>query len=725
MPTSLPKRNDAAVALADYRIVHETPGRMRLRIPAMGEPGIEASYLEAWMEAAAAVVEVRSNRAAASLVVRYEGGAATRAALLRRLELFSSEQIAGYSEDGLREAEVAPMIATAMTLAVLPLLSPRMQKVLTFANVGSTLLKGADTLIHQGIKMEVLDALAVGLAAANGETYTANITDFLLNLGEFLERRTERQSDRLLRRLLRPEPAMAWVERDGKLVQVAGDAVRQCEIVTIGVGETVPVDGRVVEGTALVDQAAVTGEDVPVRKEAPRRVVSGSTLVDGRIRVEATRVGEDTTTARVSRFIQESLSKRSDTQRMADELADKRVYLTLGTGGVVYALTRDLTRLQSVFLVDYSCALKLGTPIAFKSGMYRAADRGVLMKGGEAIEHLAGVDTFVFDKTGTLTHSELTVTDVVVLGNGHGRSEAELLALVASVEEHTSHPVAKAVVEAAKERDLQHISHGEIDYLVAHGMAADVGRGRIAVGSRHYLEEHLRIRFGRWSKRIEKLQGEGKTLLFVGDETGPVGLIALRDTLREEAPAALRRLRELGIERLVMITGDRRAKAEALGRELGLDRVYAEMPPEDKAGIIEQLQKDGHKVAFVGDGVNDGPALAVAEVGIAMPRGADIARATADIVLMDDRLGAVADAREIAYRTMRMIRGNFNIAVGVNTGILGAAILGWLSPVASSLLHNGTTIAILLNSLKGVDISDAQGSPLQRHIDHLQDAVRQ
>ncbi len=708
----------------DYHIVHELPGRLRLRIPSMGEPGYEASYLESWMDVAAPVQEVRCNRASRSLVIIFEQRDGARDAILRRLDAFSPEQIPGFSEDGVRDAEVAPMITTAATIALLPFLPPVMQRLLTFVNVSSTLAKGADTLVNEGVKMEVLDALAVGLAAGKGEVYTANITDFLLSLGEFLERRTERQSDRLLRRLLRPEPAMAWVERDGELVQVAGDEVLAGEIVSVGVGETIPADGRVVEGAALVNQAAVTGEDVPVRREAPKRVIAGSTLVEGRIRVEATHVGDDTTTARVSRFIQDSLSKQSDTQRLAERLADKRVYLTLGTGGLVYALTRDLTRLQAVFLVDYSCALKLGTPVAFKSGMYRAAAHGVLMKGGDAIEHLAAVDTVVFDKTGTLTHSDLIVTDVVVLGNGETCSEQDLLALVASVEEHASHPVAKAVVEAARERDLQHISHGEVDYMVAHGMAADIKKGgRIFVGSRHYLEEHLDIHFGRFEQRIEAFQEEGKTLLFVGNQDGPVGLVALRDTLREDASTALQRLRTLGIERLVMITGDRRNKAEALAREVGIDEVYADMRPEEKAGVIQRLQQEGRKVAFVGDGVNDGPALATAEVGIAMPRGADIARATADIVLMDDRLDVVADAREIATKTMRMIRGNFNAAVGINTGVLAGAIMGWLSPVASAVLHNGTTIGILLNALRGVQLSSDAEQPLGRRVTAFRDSL--
>lgn len=706
----------------DFSLVHEVPGRLRLRVPALRDRGLDTAYLESWMDALAPVRQARASRAAASLTLEYEGGASTRDAILERLAQFPQGTLPPLGDGEDREAEVAPMVRSLLALATLPWLTPFAQKLLTLVDQGGTLVQGADTLIRRGITVEVLDALAVGLAAARGEVYTATITGFLLALGEYLERRTERQSDRLLRRLLRPEPAMAWVERDGTLVQVAGDQVREGETVVVGTGETIPVDGRVIEGAALVNQAAVTGEDVPVRKEAPRRVVAGSTLVEGRLRIEATQVGADTTTARIARFIQDSLGKQSDTQRMANELADKRVYLTLVTGGLVYAFTRNLTRLESVFLVDYSCALKLGTPVAFKSGMHEAARHGVLMKGGQAIEHLAAVDTVVFDKTGTLTHSELEVTDVLVLDPA-GCSESDLLALVASVEEHASHPVAKAVVEEARSRDLQHITHGEIDYLVAHGLAAEVEGARVRIGSRHYLQEHEGIAFDAHHVLIERLQEEGKILLFVGSEHRPLGLIALRDTLRADAAETLRRLRSLGVKQLVMITGDRRAKAEALGAELGLDAVHAEMVPEAKAGLIETLQRAGHKVAFVGDGVNDGPALSVAEVGIAMPRGADIARATADIVLLDDRLAAVADARDLAARTMRLIRTNFNLAVGINTGILGGAVLGWLSPVMSAVLHNGTTIGILLNALSGVSLSPGIKAQAQDRARLLQTAM--
>lgn len=686
-----------------HTIVHELPGRLRLRIPWLGAPGYSGAELEDWLEQVPGVHQAHAGLGARSLVVEFEPGAERRAQLLARLAAYVPDADAAPVVAGEQDRGIVPLATSLATLALLPFLPPAWRIALTFVNLAPTLGRGLHALVNEGVKVEVLDALAVGLSAARGELYAATITDLLLGLGSYMERRTDRQSDRLLQRLLRPEPAPAWVERDGELVRVAGDAVRLGDIVQVGPGERVPVDGRVIEGLALVDQSAVTGENTPVRKEPFRRVVCGSVLIEGRLRIEATQVGADTTAARVSRFIREALGKRSLAQHEADALADQRVKLTLGTAAAVWAFTGDLRRMQSVFLVDYACALKLGTPIGIKSGMARAATHGVLMRGGDAIEQLAEVDTLVFDKTGTLTHSELVVTDVEVLGR-NGSTAGDLLALVASVEEHATHPIANAVVQAAKDRGLPHISHGEVDYLVAHGLSARLGGGRLLVGSRHYLEAHEGIDFGRYGARIERLQGEGKTLLYVADERGPVGLIGLRDTLRAETPATLQRLRLLGIRRLVMLSGDRRPIAEALGRELGFDRVHAEVAPEDKAALIAELQAEGARVAFVGDGINDGPALAAADVGIAMPRGADIARATADILLMDDRLDAVADAREIAAKTMALIRTNFRAAVGLNTAILVGAVSGRLPPLASALLHNGTTIGVLLNALRGVEI---------------------
>jgi cation transport ATPase len=599
--------------LTEYRIVHEVPGRIRLHIPAIGKPGYEASWLAAWMDAAAAVTEARANAAARTLVLRYTGGAAAREALLHRLGTFTPEQLVGFSEDGLREDELAPMVTTLLTLALLPWLTPPMQLMLTLVNVGTTLAKGADTLVRKGLKMEVLDAVAVGLAAGSGRPYTANVTDLLLNLGEYLQRRTARQSDRLLRRLLRPDPAMAWVERDGELRQVAGDEVNVGETVIIGPGETVPVDGEVAGGEALVSESTITGSELPVRKVATARVIAGSVLVAGRLRITATRVGADSTTVRVASFVRESLGYSGDMQRFADELTDKRAYLSLGAGVAVYGATGDLARLQSVFLVDYAGALKLGTPVAFKSALFRAAEHGVLLKGGDAIERFAAADTLVLDMPGSLGH------DDAVVSNAH------------------------------QARDEQ-------------------------------------ARF------------------------------------QQALAPALARLRALGFGHVVLIAGDGRVNADAMVSELGIDAVCADEAADAKASLVKGLRAEGRKVAFVGDG----PAPEVADVKVAVLSRADSATAmAADILLLDDSLAALADAREIARKTMGLIRGNVAAAGAVDIGILSGAVVGWLSPVASALLHNAATLSVLVNALKGVSLDAEARHPVVDRLQHFKDAVRQ
>ncbi|MGD9388602.1 MAG: heavy metal translocating P-type ATPase [Gammaproteobacteria bacterium] len=694
---------DTPVRSADngLRLVHETPVRLRFRLPMLVDPLIDFSWLETWLESIRGVGAVRVNRHARSIVLEYDGRPATRAAVLALLGGLRRERIPNGESEPAEHAQLGPMLATGLLILALPFLSPPMRRLLTFLNISGTLFKGLDTLIHRGIKIEVLDATAIGLSAWRGEYLTANVTDFLMHLGEFLEKRTERKSDLMLRRLLRPDPVLAWVERDGNLVQVPDDEIAAGDRVQVGPGEKIAIDGLVLDGTALVNQAAITGESVPVRKEVMDRVIAGTVVEDGRLRIEARHVGEDTTTARIARFIDDSLQQSSETQRLAERMADRRVYLTLGTGALIYLLTRDERRLSSVFLVDYSCALKLGTPLAFKSGMYRAASEGILLKGGEAVERLAEVDTVVFDKTGTLTHSDLEVTDVVVLDPERWPRD-RLLAVTASIEEHATHPIAEAIVRKAREERLNHIDHGEVEYLVAHGMSCPVNGDHLLIGSRHDVEEHEGLSFDLFRSHIEALEAEGKTLLYIGTRHEPIGLIALRDTVREDAAEVLDGLRRLGVKHLVLLTGDHQQRADAMARQLGLDEVFAEQVPEDKAGVIEQLRAEGRKVAFVGDGVNDGPALVAADVGIAMSRGAELARATADVVLLEDRLGLLLDAVDISQRTMKLIASNYRAAIGINTGVMIGAALGMVSPVASAIMHNGTTVGLLVRALRGL-----------------------
>ncbi len=684
------------------KLVHETPRRLRFKLPFLVDPLIDFSWLEVWLESIRGVQGVRINRHACSVIFEYDGSTATRTTILTILGSLRRERIPSGEPLPTQTAELAPLLATGALIVALPFLPLPLRRLLTFLNIGKTLLTGLDTLIGKGVKIEVLDAVAIGLTAARGENLTTNITEFLMQLGGYLERQTERQSDHMLRHLLQPEPILAWVEHDGQLVQIPDDQIQTCDRVEVGPGDKIPVDGLVIDGTALVNQASITGEPLPVRKEAMERVIAGSLVEEGRLRIEARHVGNDTTTARIARFIDQSLDQKSDTQRLAERMADRRAYITLGTGGLIYLLTGDQRRLSSVFLVDYSCALKLGTPLAFKSGIYQAASSGILLKGGEAIERLAQIDTMVFDKTGTLTQSHLKVTDVVVLDQKRWPRD-RLLAMTASIEEHAHHPIAEAVVRKAREEQLNHVDHGEVDYLVAHGMSCPMNGNRFLIGSRHYLEEHEGLSFAAFEPRIEALRAEGKTILFVGIEGEAIGLIALRDSLRPDARQVLAALRGLGVRHLVMLTGDERSRAKALADELEIDEFFAEQIPEDKAKVIEQLRAEGRRVAFVGDGVNDGPALIAADVGIAMSRGAELARATADAVLLEDRLGLLVTALDTAQRTMRLVASNYRAAIGINTGVMLGAALGWLSPVSTAVLHNGTTVGLLLRALRGLN----------------------
>jgi len=674
------------------RIAHEVPGRLRLRL------GVDVDTLK---RAATAVRDVRGvsavrmNVGCHSLVVSYDGRPQVRATLLARAANPPAcappmVQAAG--------TDASPLVLSAATLIAARLLPAPAAAAVTYANIAPTLVRGIAAAIQHGLKVEVLDAIAMGLPTARGEYTTANFTRLLVELAEYIESTTIERSDELLRSLLHRAPDDVWVEADGgELRQVPFNALKGGEHVVVNLGETIPVDGTVVAGDAYVDQSAVTGESLPIPRAPGSLALAGAIVTDGRLVIRAERVGEATTTGRIARYIQDALERPAEIQSVSDALADRRVGITLGSAAGVFALTRDWRRMESVFMVDYSCTVKLGTPIALKTAMFQAAKQGCLVKSGQAIEALAEVDTVVFDKTGTLTHNTLQVTDICAL-HPHV-DEEEALAVVASLGEHTNHPIARAVVKLARERKLAHVPHEEVNFIVGHGVEAEVGGDVIRFGSRHFLEDDENISFARQRAQVAHFQAEGKSLLYAARNMRPLAMFALRDRLREETPATLARLRALGVKRIVMITGDARAKALALGEELGLDEVFYEQQPEDKARIVAELKAAGAKVAFVGDGVNDGPALMTAHVGIAMPRAADIARATADIVLTDDRLDSLAAMVEISQATMALIRSNFNVAVGANSAILAAAVLGYLSPIATAALHNGTTIAVLIRSL--------------------------
>ncbi len=660
----------------------------------------DESRLEARISEFRYAKSVRVNKKAKSVIIGFESNFDEIKEFIENLPI-----------ENFNKRKVSPnkskIYKAATALAVTPFINNNGVKAMASLIAAAPLLKeGASEALKGGITSKVLEATAVGVSLARRDFLAANSTNLMLTIGEYMEESAVHRSDDLIKELARPNIEEVWIEvnNHGKksLKKIATADVKVGDIVVVGAGESIGIDGYIVEGTASVNQVSMTGEAEPVKKERGDRVMSGTVVEDGRIKIWAESIASESATARIKSYIQSSLNEKSAVGLKATKLADKLVPVTLSLAGVSYLLSRDMTRVASVLQADYSCALKLATPVAFKSSISKAGRNGVLIKGAKAIEALASADTFVFDKTGTLTHGSLSVVKVHSFKKEF--TEAQLLNLTASAEEHYFHPVAEAIVKAAREIGFHHIHHDEVEFIVAHGVKTYVGGKEVVIGSRHFLEDDEQISFSKHEKIIKNEVDSGLTLLYVGYDKELLGVIAMRDTMRENAAQTLAKLRKLGVKELIMLTGDVQSKAGQVASELGIDRVYANCLPTDKAGIIEQLKAEGKKVAFVGDGINDAPSLTKAHVGISMQKGADIAKATADISLLKDDIGSVAVAKDAANKTIKLINANFNATVGINSLILAGATFGFFNPIATAVLHNGTTIGLLANSMKGVKL---------------------
>ena len=636
------------------------------------------------------------NEYACSIVVHYDEQLLDSQTIQARVSALNlAEGELGDREHQYTRGDVAMNLIGALSAVFLPRYLGALSAA---ALIAPSFSEGLEDIKHRKLSIAVLDAIALGLSLWRGDYKTAMMTQSLISLGEYMEYQTNRSSDRLLADLMVPHESVVWfIRENGQKVQRHSSLLEEGDLIELMPGDAIPVDGRIAEGAALINQSSLTGESVPVRREVDAVVYSGTTVHEGQIKVRVSKVGSESTTARIAKLIYESLAEKSETQQVTQEMAERRVRITLVIGSAVFALTQDINRVASVFLVDYSCALKLSTPVTFKSIMYRAAKSGILLKGGSAIEKLVKIDTCVFDKTGTLTQNDVEVTDVISFTSDS--SARDLLALAASVEEHSHHPLSQAIVNAARNNQLPHIDHGEVEYVIAHGLKSTMDEHFLVMGSRHFLEVHEQVDFSPFEEQISKYEEMGRHLIFISNEGQLIGMIGLRDHLREDAITTLEMLRSLGVKNLVMISGDKQCKARELGKELKLDKVYAEATPESKSTIVEELQSQGHTVLFVGDGVNDAPALGKADVGVAMCVGTELARQVADVVLLKDQLYGLVEARQLAQAAMSIINSNIKIAEYVNSGIMLAAAMGWLNPTASALLHNGTTLGVLARSI--------------------------
>lgn len=692
------------------RLIHQTPTRLRFVSKALRQTNPHS--LQNDLKLIDGVKNVRVNATIGSVV--FEGENLDAQALLAHLQALDASMyqncdtaINACFNDHDEKPSIKGMVRAGLALAFQPFIPQPNVKLAVSTLASLPLLKeGIQELFSEGLTSKVLEAMAVGVSLARRDYSAANSTNVMLEIGEYIEETTVHKSDDLIKELAKPNVEEAWieVEENGKRTEkrISTSEVKVGDIVIVGTGDTIPIDGHIIDGTASINQVSMTGEAEPVKKERGGRVISGTIVEAGRIRIWAEQVGDDTATQRIKHYIKSSLDEKSSIGLKATKLADKLVPVTLGLAGLSYVIRQDMASVAAVLQADYSCALKLATPVAFKNSLSIAGHHGILIKGAKALEALSHVDTFIFDKTGTLTHGELEVVEICSFDTAW--SEEAILNLTASAEEHYFHPVAEAVVKAAKERGFVHMHHDEVEFIVAHGVRTQINGKEAIIGSRHFLEEDEQVSFKKHEAKIEKCLEGGKILLYIAYDNKLLGTIGMMDRVRQNAKEALLKLRSLGVKEIVMLTGDVEDKAQVLAKELGIDTVYARLLPTDKSSIVQALKESGKQVAFVGDGINDAPALMNANVGISMYKGADIAKATADISLLKDDIDAVVEAKILANKTMARIQSNFNATVGINSLILMGATVGLLSPVKTAFLHNGTTIGLLLNSMQKIRI---------------------
>ncbi len=689
--------------MQNFTVKHSSKNRIRLYCKNL-DKRVNENALKQELQKLSYILDARVNLISKNIVIKHELGFQNKVLEeIKNITLKTFKTNPPYSCAEENKPDMKNMILSfgALGLSAVVKNEKAMMAITSLASA-NVFKEGASELVSEGLSSKVLEASAVGVSLLRKDYLAANSTNAMLSLGEYIEESTVHKSNDLIKELAKPNVEFAWREviKDKKVSEekVSVDSLKIGDIIIVNSGDTIPIDGQVLSEEAMVNQVSMTGEAEPVEKKRGDRVMSGTIVEEGRLRIWAESVGEDTATARIKQYIQSSLDEKSSVGLKASQLAEKLVPVTLGLSALAYAINKDLQSVASVLQADYSCALKLATPVAFKSAISQAGKDGILIKGAKSIEALSEVDTFIFDKTGTLTYGELEVVEVKSFDDEW--SEKDVLNLTASAEEHYFHPVAQAVVEAAKENGFVHTHHDEVEFIVAHGVKTNVGDKEVVIGSRHFLEEDEHIDFSKHEKSIAKCINKGRTLLYIGYDGKLLGTISMTDKVRDNAKNALNALRKLGAKEIIMLTGDVEDRAKKIGEEIGVDTVYAELLPTQKAAKVKELKDSGRKIAFIGDGINDAPALINANVGISMAKGADIAKATADISLLKDDIHAVVEAKEIANKTMRRINQHFNATVGINSGILFGATLGVLNPIKTAILHNGTTIALLLNSMQ-------------------------
>ena len=682
-------------------ILHEGKGRMRVHVENVRMTLHRADVLEAYLNHNDAIVHAAVYERTGDVVITYTGKRTAAIAVLAGYKFDVAEYDALVtSADSRRlnreyQDKMFDLVA-GRCLRKLFLPAPLDAAYTAFRSI-RFLWKGVRCVLSRRLEVEVLDALSIGVSLLRGDFGTAGSVMFLLNLGSLLEEWTRKKSLDDLARSMALNVDKVWVRSQGTEVLVPLTKVRSGDEVVVRSGNMIPLDGTVLEGEAMVNQAALTGESMPVRKAEGSTLYAGTVVEEGECVFIAKAEGGSNRYDKIVAMIEESEKLKSSTENRALVLADKLVPWCLGATVVTYLLTRNATRAISCLMVDFSCALKLSMPLAVLSAMRECGSYHITVKGGKYLEALSQADTIVFDKTGTLTRATPQVVEVVPFS---GCNEREVLQLAACLEEHFPHSMANAVVRAAKERGISHEEmHSEVEYIVAHGIASRVGGQRVVIGSHHFVFEDEKCTIPTAEQQKFDALKPAYSHLYMAASGQLVGVICISDPLRPEAAAVLNGLRALGIRNTVMMTGDSERTAAAIAKQVGVDRFFAEVLPEDKANFVQQAKAEGHTVVMIGDGINDSPALSAADIGIAINSGAAIAREIADVTIKADSLEELVALKAIANSLQKRVHANYRFVLTFNSALIALGALGILQPASSAMLHNLSTIGISLKSM--------------------------
>ena len=687
-----------------FVIKHEIKGRIRIHILQSRMTFEQADTLEYYLSNNKLVTSVKVRERLQDATISYIGSREDIIKLLTSFKYNNVEVPDVYLQNSGRELNreywdklVNKVFLYGANKIFLP--NP-IRECITLTKSVKYLWNGVRTLASRKIEVPVLDATAIGVSIARNNMNTAGSIMFLLGIGEILEEWTHKKSVDDLARSMSLNVGKVWLCQGEQDVLVSTSDVREGDLVRVHMGNIIPFDGTVVSGEAMVNQASLTGESIPVQKNAEGIVYAGTVLEEGELVIRVDQTNGSSRYEKIVTMIEESEKLKTSMESKASHLADKLVPYTLLGTGLTYALTRNATKALSVLMVDFSCALKLAMPISVLSAIREASLHNITVKGGKYLEAMAEADTIVFDKTGTLTKANPTVVDVVSF---NGQDSDELLRIAACLEEHFPHSMAKAVVDAAAEKNLEHEEvHSEVEYIVAHGISSMIDCQKVVIGSHHFVFEDEKCTVDPEKMDTFNSLPPEYSHLYMAINNRLAAVICIEDPLREEAAAVIRSLKMAGIGKVVMMTGDSDRTAKAIAKKAGIDEYYSEVLPEDKANFVEKEKAKGRKVIMIGDGINDSPALSAADIGVSISDGAEIAREIADVTIGADNLYEIVTLKALSNSLVKRIDKNYRFIVSFNAGLIVLGVAGIIPPTMSALLHNGSTLAIGMKSMENL-----------------------